>query len=431
MAATRPHLLRLIAPLAAFACLLAALTLANRSHEPASFAPGIDVTAGAGASTAQRIESLQHVVRADPARADGYAQLGDAYLQRWRESGDPSFYTRASGAFDAALRRDADNVGAVIGAGTLANLQHDFPEGLRRGLEAHRLEPALVRPWGVIADAQIELGRYAAAGRSVQRMVDARPSLSSYARASYYRELTGDLAGAVAAMRLAASAGGDADGTAYVRTLLGDLELQRGRTGAARAAYRTALAARPTYPQALVGLARVEMAGGERTRAAARLRSVSARLPLTTSLTLLAETELSLGEHSAARRDLDVARAQRRLLSAAGALPDAEPVLFEANHGDPSRAVRLGRRVWRLAPSVRSADALGWALRRAGRPHAALPWARRALRLGSLDPLFRLHAGLIERVTGRPEPAARDLALARRGAAALPPLARASLRTVR
>jgi tetratricopeptide (TPR) repeat protein len=431
MTLARPHLLKLIAPLAAFAFLLAALTLANRSGHAPSLTPGADVTAGAGASTAQQIESLQRAVRADPGNAGGYAQLGEAYLQRWRESGDPAFYTRARASFGAALRRDARDVGAVLGAATLANLQHDFSEGLRRGLEAHRLAPALVRPWGVIADAQIELGRYGDARRSIQRMIDAKPSLSSYARASYFRELTGDLAGAVAAMRLAASAGGDADSTAYVRTLLGDLELERGRTAAARDAYRTALAARPSYPQALAGLARVEIAGGERARAAARLRAVSAVLPLTTNLTLLAETERSIGDRAGARRDLAVARAQRRLLSAAGTIPDAETVLFEANHGSAARAVLIGRRVWSAAPSVRSADALAWALHRAGRGRDALPWAGRALRLGSRDPLFRLHAGLIERAAGRRGAAARDLRLAARGAAALPPLATAQLRSAR
>ena len=76
-------------------------------------------------------------------------------------------------------------------------------------------------------------------------------------------------------------------------------------------------------------------------------------------------------------------------------MPDAESVLFEADHGSPARAVALGRRVWAAAPSVRSADALGWALTRAGRPAEGLHWARRALQLGSRDPLFRFHAGRI------------------------------------
>jgi hypothetical protein len=60
---------------------------------------------------------------------------------------------------------------------------------------------------------------------------------------------------------------------------------------------------------------------------------------------------------------------------------------------------------------VRSADALGWALTRSGRPRAGLRWANRALRLGSLDPTFRYHAGIAagDTVEGR-----RNLRLALR-----------------
>ena len=46
-------------------------------------------------------------------------------------------------------------------------------------------------------------------------------------------------------------------------------------------------------------------------------------------------------------------RAQQRLLRAAGTRPDAELINFEAGYGDPRAAVRLGRRLWTEAPSVR------------------------------------------------------------------------------
>jgi hypothetical protein len=57
--------------------------------------------------------------------------------------------------------------------------------------------------------------------------------------------------------------------------------------------------------------------------------------------------------------------------------------------------------------------------------------ARRALRLGSRDPLFRLHTGIAAREAGLTAPAARHLAVAADGRAALSPRARDLLREAR
>lgn len=438
MTAIRPNLIKLLAPLAAFAsALILLVTLGgSRDIDPPERAGGVELSIPPGASTDQRIEVLQRAVRDGIGGAAGYALLGGAYLQKNRENGDPGFYSRAERSFDAALRRDARNVDALLGAGTLAGARHDFREQLRLGLEAHRIVPELAAPGSVIADAQIELGRYGAAARTIQRMLDLKPNLASYARASYYRELHGDLAGAVRAMQLAVSAGSDVpENVAYVQNVIGDLELQRGRPAAARKAYMAALAGLPGYGRAQAGLARVENAGGALDRAARRLRNVSQRLPLTSILILLADTDRARGAKGASQRDLEVVRAQQRLLRAAGARPDAELIVFEANYGEPGEAVQLGRRLWAEAPSLRSADALGWALTRAGRPGEGLAWARRALRLGSRDPLFHLHAGLAAKAAGRPGVAARELRTAVAGRAALSPLrareARAALEALR
>ena len=268
---------RLLAPLAVFGAVLVAMVALNGgAASPPALSAGGDI----GRPSGDPLRDAQAAVRSAPASAPAYAGLGDAYLSRARESGDPGFYSRAERAFDAALRRDPRDVAGLIGAGTLAGLRHDFSEQLRLGQAALKAAPELARPLTVIADAQIELGRYRGAARTIQRLVDLKPALASYARVSYFRELSGDVTGAVAAMRLAVSAGGSPESTAYVQTLLGDLELARGRTGAARDAYRFALRELPSFPQALTGLARLDVASGDLKSAAARLRRGTDRLPL-------------------------------------------------------------------------------------------------------------------------------------------------------
>jgi hypothetical protein len=75
--------------------------------------------------------------------------------------------------------------------------------------------------------------------------------------------------------------------------------------------------------------------------------------------------------------------------------------VFEADHGDPRQAVALARDGYAAAPSARAADALGWALTRAGKPIQGLRYAREALRHGAVDPLWLAHAGLAKEAAGK------------------------------
>jgi tetratricopeptide (TPR) repeat protein len=413
MALQRPLLIKLLAPLLAFGVTLAVLALLNRSSSPPADVSGGDATSfgSGGRSTDARIRTLVRATEGGGAKASTYAMLGEAYLQKTRETGDASFYVKADSAFRSALDKEPRDAGALAGMGTLALARHDFRAALDYGRKARAAAPGVVRHYGVVVDALVELGRYGEAERTLQRMVDLKPNLASYARVSYLRELHGDLAGAVEAMGLAVSAGGAApENVAYVQTLLGNLELERGRIAKAESSYRAALASFPQYPAAQAGLARVQAAKGELGDSIRRFRTVVARLPLPEHVVALAETELAAGRKVAARRDLDLVHVEQRLLRSAGVNVDVELALFEANHGSPDRALRLAQRSWRAAPSVRSADALGWALTRAGRPGEGLHWGRRALRLGSRDPYFLYHAGMSAKAAGRDALARRYLA---------------------
>ena len=410
--------------IAAFGVAVLVLALVNRGPAPTA-PPASSDAAGAAVprTTDALIATLQRDLRARPSDVAARADLAGAYLQKVRETGDPSFYPRAGALVQSALRLAPHDSSSLTVAGILALARHDFHHGLLLGQAALRADPGSVRPLGVIVDAEIELGRYADAGRTLQRMLDLKPSLSSYARASYYRELHGDLSGAATAMGLAVDAGGQApENVAYVQTLLGTLEFDRGRIAEARRAYTIAFLRQPGFPAADAGLARVEAAQGHLPAAIRRYRGVVARLPLPEYVVGLGEAELAAGRSAAARRDLALVGIEERLLQANGVNTDVDLALYEASHGSPPRGVMLARRAYAAAPSVRSADALGWALTRAGRPAEGLPFAHRALHLGSRDPLFLYHAGIAARDTGRPAEARRLLAASLRLNAHFSPL---------
>jgi tetratricopeptide (TPR) repeat protein len=398
--------MKLAAAVLAFAAVFFAVRALDGSSANLAGRPDVAVREGElpGATTAQRIEGLQAQVREAPSDPDGYAQLGLAYLQQVRETGDPTFYPRAQGTFEQALRLDPRNFTATSGLGSLALARHDFSGGLALGERAARINPDVARNYGVIADAQIELGRYGAAARTLQHYVDVKPELSSYARVSYFRELRGDLSGALAAMRLAVTAGGGTpENVGYVQALVGKLQFDSGDYPAAESAYRTALETDAGFPAAVAGLARVEAARGEYRTAIRRLRALVPRLPLPEYVIVLGETEQAGGMAGAARRDYQLVGAETRLLRANGVNTDAELALFEADHGDPAQAVDLAARAWAAAPSVRSADAYSWALSSAGRDREAIAMSARAMRLGSRDPSFLYHAGMIALRAGQAE----------------------------
>jgi tetratricopeptide (TPR) repeat protein len=326
--------------------------------------------------------------------AAALVKRADDLLQRARDLEDPKDYDRALAVLDRALALNPGDAGALTERAIARAGRHEFREALADARAARAAEPAVNKPLGVQVDALVELGRYRSAERVLQTMVDRKPNLDAYARVSYLRELRGDLDGAADALRLAISAGGEVpSSTAYVRSLLADLHLLRGRPRAALRQYRSALRLLPGHPKSTHGLGRAQAALGRHRAAARTLRALVARVPAADHYVDLALAERALGRRRAARRH------EREALRQARASTTLEPgvALVEADLGDPRRAVRIARRAWRAAPSVGAAHALGWALTRAGRPREALPWARRSLRLGSRDPVFLHHARVTRR----------------------------------
>ncbi len=381
------------------------------------------------ASTDQRIAALERAARLQPEDPQPLIELASTLLGIVRQGADTQNYKRADAALAMAIKRDPSSAAAYTERGILRLGRHDFRGALSDGERARRLAPGVVKSLGVLVDANVELGRYREAERVLQRMVDLKPNLDSYARVAYFRELHGDLDGASAALTLATSAGGeDPENVAFVQSLLGNLNLAQRRSTRARSAFRTALAKVPGYAPAQAGLARVDIAAGHLDRAIERLRNVVANDPKQEYVVLLGELELADGQTDVGRRTLARVPAELKQLESAGENTETEKALFEADHGNVADAVTAGRAAWANAPSVRAADALGWALTRAGNPREGLKYTRRALRLGSRDASFLFHAGMSAKAAGRHDEARRWL---RKALAAHPAFSPLHARTAR
>jgi tetratricopeptide (TPR) repeat protein len=343
------------------------------------------------------IATMQARLKKNPGDWQAYEYLGIAFLQKARETGDPGYYAKAEGLLNRALALNPQDFGAMSALGSLALSRHQFRDALQWGERARALSDFNPHNYGVIGDAQIELGMYDQAVQTFQTMVNQRPDLSSYSRVSYARELYGDLDGAIQAMQQAVTAGGpNAENTNWSRVQLGNLYFNRGQLDKAEHEYLEALADYPGYVHATAGLARVRAAQGKYDEAIDLYNKAIEIIPLP-------QYVIELGDlYTVARRPTDATRAyelvqfEEQLYRTNGVDVDMELALFDADHGQNlTDVVAHARDAYARRPSIQAADVLAWSLYQTGNYAEARKYSEEALRLGTRDALKYYHAAMI------------------------------------
>jgi len=158
--------------------------------------------------------------------------------------------------------------------------QHQFQEALDLGKAAVAIDPHRAFNYGVLVDANVELGNYAEAVAMSDKMVGTRPDLRSYSRVSYLREIHGDVPGAIQAMEMAIKAGyPGAEETSWCRVQLGGIHERNGDLKMADEQYAAALAERADYPFALAAAGRVAGKMKNYTKAETFLQEAIKRMP--------------------------------------------------------------------------------------------------------------------------------------------------------
>ncbi len=344
------------------------------------------------------VNQLEAATRARPDDAAGWQRLGVAYVGRAAQTGDPTFTDLAARAFDRADALAPQDFITLIGRGSLALSLHQFPDALELGRQAHEAAPFSAEALGVLVDAQVELGDYDAAAADLQRMLDVDPGLPALSRASYLRELNGDLPGAIRAMQQAGIAGSfNSYDVASVQALLGRLHFHNGDLEAAASALDRAEGALPGGVDAAIGRARLVAARGDVDAAVDELAPVVERTPRPDAAILLAELARAAGRDEQAADAEALVRTLLTLQAASGQDVDLELAVFEADRAErPDEAVRLARDAYDARPdNVFAADALAWSLHRGGDSAGAVRYAERAVRLDTADPLIHFHAASV------------------------------------
>jgi tetratricopeptide (TPR) repeat protein len=362
----------------------------------------------AAGNTEAEIAGLQGELRVDPNSIKALDTLGLAYQQRVRETGDATYYGKAEGILRESLRLAPHDLIATAGLGQLALSQHRFREALALGRRAQQISPTTAGVYGVIGDAALELGRYHTAFRAFDRMASLKPSVASYARVSYARELLGHVSAAESAMTLAASAAvGEQEASSWTHTQLGLLYLGHAQPRRALAQLDAALMLDPTYYAALDGMAQVQAELGHLRTALSYERRAVDEVPLPQQVGLLGDLYRVTGDRVHAAREYALIGVIEKLLAANGVKNDLDIALFDADHGIAlPHALALARKGYVDRPSIFGDDVLAWVLARNGHCAEALAYSSRSLRLGTQDALKLFHRGSIAACLGNPASAA-------------------------
>jgi tetratricopeptide (TPR) repeat protein len=343
------------------------------------------------------IARAQERIKLEPGDYKAFSDLGLAYLQKARETNDPAFYTQAEGVLKKSLAIQPDNYDALGGLGALNLSRHQFRNAMDWGMKAQRLNPQKSYAYGVVGDAEIELGEYDQAVDTFQKMVDLRPDLSSYSRVSYARELYGDVPGATQAMQQAVNAGGPAaENTAWARVQLGNLYFNNNQLDKAEKQYSDALRGYPGYLYGLAGMAQVRWAQGQKDEGLKLMKQAVDIVPLPQYLTALGDMYSAVGNSAAAKEQYDLVLYIYRVFEANGVNVGVEKAAFLADYEvDIDQAVKLAEAAAAERQDVHTQDTLAWVLFKAGRYPDALAVDQSAMRLGTQNALFYFHDGMI------------------------------------
>jgi tetratricopeptide (TPR) repeat protein len=191
------------------------------------------------------------------------------------------------------------------------------------------------------------------------------------------------------------------EAAAWYRVQLAHLEFVRGDLDAAQAEYEAALEAFPGYVHGLAGLGRVAAARGDTEEAIARYSRAVERLPVLEYVIALGDIYHAAGRDDDAAKQYELVDVIAQLYRSNGVNTDLELAVFYADHDQRlDEAVRQARVEYERRSSVQAADALAWALNKAGQTGEAQRYSTEALRLGTRDPVFLYRAGKVALAAG-------------------------------
>ncbi len=359
------------------------------------------------------VRHLRDEITKHPDEMKNYIELAQVYIQEARVSGrHHDYFPIGDGVIAEVLRRSPENFEANVLKSGMMMTRHDFVSAKETIDKAIAKNPYNSGAYGVLCDANVELGKYDEAVTAVDKMMSTRPDLRSYARASYLRELHGDRTGAIEAMKLAADAGASGqENREWALFNLGNIFLNQGKLDTAEFIYKGILEERPNYAFAMSGLSMVHAARKDYPVAVEMLVKASQTLPEHIFVEQLADLYKAMGQKEGAEQMEKKALDAFALHEKDGWNIDREYAAFCLNHDInlPEAKTRAEKQYKMRPANVDALDTYAWALYKTGSANDAIPLIEQAMRMKTLNPNLHYHAGMIYAKAGNKEKAISEL----------------------
>jgi len=356
------------------------------------------------------IRLYQRMLERNSRDARTYYRLGDAYIQKARESGDVTYFTLAEQALRRALDIAPKLGGAVRHLAYVFYSRHEFDEAANHAKKAIDLDPADGDAFGILGDALSELGRYDKAEEAYNKMIQLEENLYSYSRLAGLKSTRGDPSSAMAGLEQAIKAGKTAkrpaESIAWAQWQLGSEYFALGNLNEAEASYLQSLETYPNYYRALAGMAQIRTAQKRYDEAIHFYQKAIAIIPMPEYAAALGDVFAKIGRPDEAKKLYDLVEYIGYLNTLNKVLYNRELAYFYADHDIKLKeGLELAKRELEYRRDIYAYDVLAWNLYKNGKLDEALNAIKEALKLGTKDAKLYFHAGMIYRRMGEREKA--------------------------
>ncbi len=354
--------------------------------------PTADVTTPTGKLLATAIQKARKL----PEKPEHWVMVGDVLAQMQRDSGATKFYDHAESVYREALRLRPQTLDALTGMAWVTGGRHVFDQSMDWAKQALAVDENCIFAYGILGDAELELGHYDSALDHYQKMMDLRPDLSSWSRGAHLLWITGDKSKAMWLMEKAIHAGAPfAENTAWCRAKLANMLFHDGAMLPAQKIIDPALESGTKNVHILLMAAKIAAAQQDFPTATKHYRSLLQAPPNLDALIGLSDLAQAQGKTDEAKAyDQQVVELHAKHLQS-GVHDHGTMAKFYADRDrDLVAALRMAEE-HKLTNNVTEADTLAWVYFKNGDLPKAVATMKRALKYNTPDAELHYHAGMI------------------------------------